>query len=106
MHVWHVVHAAAPRCARWQRAFWTRHAACASPASPRHAQPDCTGGGSAHKHITHSPITRFFCTASGFMGAFFLLKKLGLWFHARKFEKATACMATLVLLMLPLQVLV
>jgi len=53
-HVWHVNHHLQPLRSTRACAAWTQQARWASPAGPRHAQPDWIGGGLASKQIRHT----------------------------------------------------
>ena len=56
-HVWHCRHTNVPRCACCDAASWTRQSTCASPPSPRHAQPDWMGGGLVSRQMMHAPAS-------------------------------------------------
>lgn len=61
VHVPHVSHAPIPSLADAAR---VRHATCASPASPRHAHPDCVGAGTLSRH---TPFFVFFWRSAPFL---------------------------------------
>ena len=50
-HVRHRDHTASPRVGCCATALSMRHSTCAKPPSPRHAQPDCIGGGHASRQM-------------------------------------------------------